>query len=352
MRLAVVIANLGGPDSLQAVRPFLFNLFNDRAIIGLPQPLRFMIAKLISGRRAPVAAKIYAQMGGASPILAETRAQGAKLEDVLRNQTTSKTEIRVFTAMRYWHPFILEAAQEVKAWAPDQIVLLPLYPQFSTTTTGSFFDAWDDAAARLTLNIPEARICCHPIDSSFVAAHTQLIREAIAKLPRGQTFRLLFSAHGLPKRVVERGDPYAWQIEETARAIVDALNNPGLDWRISYQSRVGPLAWLEPATETEIHRAGAEKKGLVVVPIAFVSEHSETLVELDVDYAALASKSGVTSYIRVPALGQSSAYIEGLARLALSASRQTGLMAAGGRMICPRTCTACPHVTREAEAHL
>jgi ferrochelatase len=155
-------------------------------------------------------------------------------------------------------------------------------------------------------------------------------------------FRLLFSAHGLPKRVVEAGDPYQWQIAATVRAIVAALGDPMLDWRICYQSRVGPLAWLEPSTEHEIKDAGAARRAVVVVPIAFVSEHSETLVELGMDYAQLAAEAGVTSYIRVPTLGSNPSYIEGLAALIRATKGQTGIRAGLGHRLCPSNCSGCP----------
>jgi protoporphyrin/coproporphyrin ferrochelatase len=342
VRRAVVLANLGGPDSLDAVRPFLFNLFNDAAILDMPQPLRVLLASLIAGRRAKQAVKIYARMGGSSPILPQTTAQAVALEALLKDRAPGE-EIRVFTAMRYWHPFAREAAQAVKAWKAEEILLLPLYPQFSTTTTGSFFKAWDEAAAGIGLSIPTVQLCCYPTEPSFLAAHIDLIRKEIAKIPQARPFRLLFSAHGLPKRVIAKGDPYQWQIEETARAIAGALKDELLDWRICYQSRVGPLAWLEPATEAEIRRAGEDGKALIVVPIAFVSEHSETLVELDLDYAALAAQSGIDLYLRVPALGQNLAFIAGLADLVLAMGRRGGLSSASGRRLCPSACQACPH---------
>lgn len=351
MKRAIVIANLGGPDRLEAVEPFLFNLFSDRAILGVPQPFRYLLAKFIAMRRAPVAKEIYDRMGGRSPILPETLAQASALEQALQARAPAGDHNRTFIAMRYWHPFVFEAVREVKAWAPDRIILLPLYPQFSSTTTASFFEAWDEAAARVRLSTPTVRICCHPTDPPFVAAHAGLIRAALEKIPPGRSVRVLFSAHGLPKRVIARGDPYQWQIEETVRAVVRALDNGGLDWRVSYQSRVGPLAWLEPATDTEIKTAGAEGKALIVVPIAFVSEHSETLVELDIDYGRLAAEAGAQPYIRVPALGTAPAYCEGLARLVLDQARTHGIVAAAGRRICPDHCHLCPNPGPRLELH-
>ncbi|MBF0393999.1 MAG: ferrochelatase, partial [Alphaproteobacteria bacterium] len=279
-RTAVVLFNLGGPDGPDAVRPFLFNLFNDPAIIGAPGPIRWALARFISARRAPVARAIYDRIGGRSPLLELTRAQAAALEAALG------ADHRVFVAMRYWHPLTEETVAEVFAWRPDRVVLLPLYPQYSSTTSGSSIEAWRKAAAKAGLTAPTEAICCWPTEPGFIGTVARQTAEALAASPPGA--RVLFSAHGLPKKVIAGGDPYRWQVERTAEAVVAALGVPGLDWLVCYQSRVGPLEWIGPATDDEIRRAGADKVGLVVVPIAFVSEHSETLVELDIEYAELA----------------------------------------------------------------
>lgn len=316
-RLAVVLFNLGGPDSLAAVKPFLFNLFNDPAIIRLPQPLRYLVAKLISGRRAEPAKEIYAQLGGRSPILPLTEQQAGALTEAIDGLALG-FETRVFIAMRYWHPRAAETAKAVADFAPDEIVLLPLYPQFSTTTTESSLKEWQGAAARAGITARTATIRDYPVEPGWVQAQALLIGKVLDQLPAGVPYRLLFSAHGLPQKVIDGGDPYQRQVEQTAEAVARALNRPGLDWRVSYQSRVGPLEWIKPYTEAEIRRAGEEKTGLVVVPIAFVSEHSETLVELDIEYRELAHESGVPDYRRVPAVGTEPAFIAGLARLVAS----------------------------------
>lgn len=308
-KTAVVLFNLGGPDSPQAVQPFLFNLFNDPAIIRLPNPFRWLLAKLISTRRAPVATGIYAKMGGRSPILPQTEAQAVALQAVLGDG------FRVFIAMRYWHPFADETARQVKAWGADRIVLLPLYPQFSTTTTASSFTDWHRAAARIGLAAPTAAIGCYNDEPGFVAAQTALLRERLPAAEAKGRVRILFSAHGLPKKIVTDGDPYQQQVERSVAAILQQLGRADLDTRICYQSRVGPLEWIGPATDAEITRAARETRSIVVVPVAFVSEHSETLVELDIEYAELAHHSGAASYIRVPTVGAQPAFIEGLARL-------------------------------------
>lgn len=318
-KTAVILFNLGGPDSLQAVQPFLFNLFNDPAIIRLPHPFRWLLAKLISTRRAPVAQEIYAKMGGRSPILPQTEAQARALEAAL-NQKMAGEDFRVFIAMRYWHPFSDETAKAVKDWGAERIVLLPLYPQFSTTTTDSSFRDWHRAAAKVGLVAPTAAIGCYNDEPGFVAAQTALLRERLPEAEAKGQVRILFSAHGLPKKIVTDGDPYQQQVERSVAAILKLLDRPELDSRICYQSRVGPLEWIGPATDAEIARAALEKRSIVVVPVAFVSEHSETLVELDLEYAELAQHNGAAGYTRVPTVGTQPEFIAGLASLVRGAT--------------------------------
>ncbi len=332
MKTAIVLFNLGGPDCPEAVKPFLTNLFSDPAIIALPGPLRWAVARLIAGRRAPLAREIYARIGGASPIVPETEAQAAALDAALAKRGL---DARSFLAMRYWGPFSDQTVAEIRAWGAQRVVLLPLYPQFSTTTTASSLADWRRAAKAVGLVLPEARICCYPWEAGFIAAEARLVREGLAKRRPGLPYRLLFSAHGLPKRVVERGDPYQWQMERTAGAIVDALGISDLDWGLCYQSRVGPMAWIGPATDGEIRRAAEAGKGVAVVPIAFVSEHSETLVELDIEYAHLAKEAGAPDYIRVPTVGTAPEFIEGLANLVTAALENARPATCGNGRICP-----------------
>ncbi len=337
MKIAVVLFNLGGPDSPEAVEPFLRNLFSDPAVIDLPGLIRRPLASFIARRRAPVAREIYAKIGGRSPILAETDAQARALEQRL---ALDGHEAKAFVAMRCWKPFSDEAARAVKAWGPERVVLLPLYPQYSTTTTASSISDWHRAARAAGLSAPHARVCCYPWDEGFIAAEAALIHQVLTKAKPSVDYRLLLSAHGLPKRTIAKGDPYRWQVERTAAALVEKLGIAGLDWRVCYQSRVGPLEWIGPATDAEIRRAGQEGKGLIVAPIAFVSEHSETLVELDIEYAHLARESGVKDYLRVPAAGVQPDFIAGLAHLVLRAASDTVVTCATGR-ICPREASRC-----------
>jgi ferrochelatase len=336
-KTAIVLFNLGGPDSLQAVQPFLFNLFFDPAIIRLPRPLRWMVAKLISSRRAPTAQKIYDELGGKSPILENTLAQAEALQKTLAQHG----QVDVFTVMRYWHPRADEVAAQVKAYAPDQIILLPLYPQYSTTTTASSFAEWDRAAASVGLSkTPSWKLCCYPTQAQIVRAHAQLIRTYYNEAAQYGTPRILFSAHGLPEKVVKRGDPYQWQVEQMTKAVLAELEQTP-DYVNCYQSRVGPMKWIGPATDAEILRAARQKKPIVLVPIAFVSEHSETLVELDIEYAALAHDNGLDRYYRVPTLSVNAQFIAGLADICLGLEGTPRCAPHTGARLCPKTFTQC-----------
>ncbi|MBJ26553.1 MAG: ferrochelatase [Alphaproteobacteria bacterium] len=327
MKTAVVLFNLGGPDSLNAVRPFLYNLFSDKAIIGAPTPIRQLIAHIISQRRSNTAKEIYEHLGGKSPILEQTELQSLALKKRLESESP-EDEIEIFISMRYWKPFVEETIINVEKFNPQQIVLLPLYPQFSTTTTGSAFNSWwKSTKGSILEHIPTVTICSYPSNKGLISAQTDLIREAI-QTNRLSDYRLLLSAHGLPKKIIQQGDPYQKQVEKTASAIVEGLGIEKLDWCICYQSRVGPLEWIGPATEDEIKKAGKDKKNVMIVPIAFISEHSETLVELDIEYLKLAKDCGVEEYHRVPTVGTHEDFISGLANLvggAVSAIRNNKL---------------------------
>ncbi len=320
-KIAVVLLNLGGPDRQAAVRPFLFNLFADKAIIRLPWPARLALAALISTTRARSARANYALMGGGSPLLAETTKQADALQARLASDLAGD-EVRTFIAMRYWNPLTGETARAVADFAPDEVVLLPLYPQYSTTTTQSSLDAWR-AAYRGPGRV--RTVTGYPAAEGLAKAHAALIRQTWEKAGCPDDLRLLFSAHGLPQKVIDDGDPYAKQVEQTCAAVVAQLGQHGLgqhwDWKLAYQSRVGRLQWLKPYTPQAIAEAGEEGRGLIVVPIAFVSEHVETLVELDIEYAELAEHAGVTPYLRVPALGVQSDFIGALATVTLDALR-------------------------------
>lgn len=337
-KTAVILFNLGGPDTLDAVQPFLQNLFSDPAIIGLPGFLRLPLAKFIAAKRAAKAQHIYEQIGGKSPILENTQAQADALEAALNED--SKKQTKIFIAMRYWHPRADAVAKAVKAWGAERVILLPLYPQFSTTTTGSSFEEWDSAARREGLNVPTAKICCYPSEAHFIASHVAIIKpiyEAAAKHGRP---RVLFSAHGLPEKIIRKGDPYQAQVEATTQAVLKAMGIQDLDYVNCYQSRVGPLKWIGPSTEEEIKKTAVLGAPLVLVPIAFVSEHSETLVELDMEYAELAHENGVAHYFRVPTISAHAEYIASLAALCRAA--EDGKTKPVGSGMCEKNWKQCP----------
>lgn len=317
-KIAVVLFNLGGPDGPADVRPFLENLFSDPAIIGGARIVGRPLAAFIARVRQRSAVANYAVMGGGSPLLGHTRAQAAALEIALAARLPGAA-VKAFIAMRYWRPTTEETAAEVARFGPDQIVLAPLYPQFSTTTTASSLAAWGKAYTGAGTS---RAICCWYDNAGLIEAHATRIDETWQAAGRPKV-RLLFSAHGLPHKIASSGDPYQCQIEATCAKVAARLG-PAWDWRICYQSRVGPMKWLGPSTPEEIAAAGAEGLGVLIDPIAFVSEHIETLVELDRDYAALARAAGVPVYLRAPAVGTHPAFIDGLADAVARALDRSG----------------------------
>ncbi len=311
MKKAIILFNLGGPDKLENVEPFLFNLFNDPAILNLPFFLRYPLAKLISNRRAPIAKKIYEEIGGASPILKLTEEQSDVLEKKL-NQNQIVDEYKCFVVMRCWHPRASEVIKNVQLYNPDEVILMPLYPQYSAATSGSSIKEWKNICKKNNYITKTSIICCYPTDKNFINAHT---KEIIKKIKDLNNFKLIFSAHGLPKKNIKKGDPYQWQVEQSVNKIIQNLNFKDLDWILSYQSRVGPLKWIGPSTDDIIVENAKIGKHIVLVPIAFVSEHSETLVELDIEYKKLAEDNGCKQYTRVPALGINEDFIKAMTEL-------------------------------------
>jgi protoporphyrin/coproporphyrin ferrochelatase len=311
MKKAVILFNLGGPDKIENVEPFLFNLFNDPAILNLPTILRYPLAKLISNRRAPVAKKIYEELGGSSPILKLTKEQSEALEIKL-NQTETDNEYKCFIVMRCWNPRANDVIKDVQLFDPEEVILMPLYPQYSAATSGSSIKEWRDICKKNNYKVKTSTICCYPTDQNFINAHT---KEIIKKIKDLKNFKLIFSAHGLPEKNIKKGDPYQWQVEQSVQKIVENLNIENLDWILSYQSRVGPLKWIGPSTEDIIVENSKLCKHIVLVPIAFVSEHSETLVELDIEYKEIADANGCKNYTRVPALGTNEDFIKGMSEL-------------------------------------
>ena len=314
MKKAVILFNLGGPDKLENVQPFLFNLFNDPAILNLPSVIRYPLAKLIANRRAPTAKKIYEELGGSSPILQLTNKQATALEFKL-NQDDNLSEYKCFVVMRCWHPRAENVIKELINFNPEEVILMPLYPQYSAATSGSSIREWNEICKKNNFKVKTSVICCYPTDQNFVQAHKDEIMKKITNLNK---FKLIFSAHGLPEKNIKKGDPYQWQVEQSVEKIVNSLNIKDLDWILSYQSRVGPLKWIGPSTEDIIVENSKLGKHIVLVPIAFVSEHSETLVELDIEYKELAVKNGCKNYSRVPALGTNENYIKAMSNLIIN----------------------------------
>jgi len=334
MKKAVILFNLGGPDKLESVEPFLFNLFNDPAIISIPSIIRYPLAKIISKRRTPIAKDIYKEIGNKSPILELTQQQSESLENNLKK----KGDYKCFVVMRCWHPRASQVIKKVKEYNPEEIILLPLYPQYSASTSGSSINEWNDLCKKENYKVKTKTICCYPTESNFVKSHANLIKETIKNLDN-KNFKLLFSAHGLPESKIKKGDPYQWQVEKTVESIMSELINENLDFLISYQSRVGPLKWIGPSTDEVIIKYSREKKGIVIVPVAFVSEHSETLVELDIEYKKLAEKNGCSFYKRVPALGIEENFIKGLTELVLQKEKKNNFVSS---VACPNKYVKCP----------
>ncbi len=334
MKKAVILFNLGGPDKTSSVEPFLFNLFNDPAIISIPSFLRYPLAKFISKKRAPIAKNIYKEIGNKSPILELTQEQARSLE----NNLIEKGDYKCFVVMRCWHPRASDVIKKVKEYNPEEIILLPLYPQYSASTSGSSIGEWNNLCKKENYNIKTKIICCYPTENNFVESHVNLIRKTL-KTVENNNFKLLFSAHGLPEIKIKKGDPYQWHVEETVKEIMFKLKSENLDYVISYQSRVGPLKWIGPSTDAEIIKYSKEKRGIVIVPVAFVSEHSETLVELDIEYKKLAEKNGCSFYKRVPALGIEENFIKALTELVLKQETRGNFVSS---IMCPDKYIKCP----------
>ena len=316
MKKAVILFNLGGPDKLESVQPFLFNLFNDPEILSIPSIFRYPLAKFISKRRAPIAKNIYKEIGNKSPILELTQEQATSLE----NSLSTKGNYKCFVVMRCWHPRAKDVIKKVKEFNPEEIILLPLYPQFSAATSGSSINEWNDLCKKENFNIKTKTICCYPTENNFVKSHANLIKKTVQNV-ENKNFKLLFSAHGLPEIKIKKGDPYQWQVEETVKSIMLELEDMNLDHTICYQSRVGPLKWIGPSTDNVIKEEAKKNKIIIIVPVAFVSEHSETLVELDIEYKKLATDNGSKDYIRVPAVTANQDFINSLKSSILLASK-------------------------------
>jgi protoporphyrin/coproporphyrin ferrochelatase len=315
-RIGILLLNLGGPEKPEDVRPFLFNLFSDPEIIRLPFTwMQRPLAWLIATGRTRKSIENYAQIGGGSPLRRITEEQAHALEMRLHQRNLDAT---TYIGMRYWHPFTEEAIDRIKRDRVDRLVILPLYPQFSISTSGSSFRLLE----RLQHNDPEFKTIPYTVipswyqRSGYLEAMADLIRQELDKSEHPDQVHIFFSAHGVPLSYVEEaGDPYQREIEDCTARIMKTLNRPNAH-TLAYQSRVGPVEWLKPYTEDAIEELGA--KGiheLLVVPISFVSEHIETLQEIDIEYRELAEEAGIEHFRRVPALNIHPRFIEDLADL-------------------------------------
>ena len=314
-KYAVVLFNLGGPDALDAVEPFLYNLFSDRDIFKIPVGQK-IFAKLMSSLRAPKVREKYKHIGGKSPINEWSELQRSMLEKELQKTVSS---LKVFTAMRYWHPTIEDAAQKISEKTFDKIALLPLYPHYSITTTGSSFNEWQRVYKgdmdRLTY------IYDYFDNHKYIAALNERIDEAITRFSKDvrNDIQILFSAHGTPESLVKKGDPYSKQIKETVECVME-VRNFSHEYHLCFQSKVGPAKWLEPSTDKMIKALAAKRKRqLLVVPISFVSDHIETLFELDVEYRTIANRLNIENYLVMKGLNDSKTFVEALKELALQA---------------------------------
>jgi len=306
-KTGVLLLNMGGPDSLSAVEPFLYNLFSDHDIIEIPKIVQKPAAKLISKFRAKKTRHYYELMGGRSPQREQTERQAQALQKELGQ------DFKVAVAMRYWHPFTKEALEELLKEDINRIVLLPMYPQYSKTTTGSSFNEFDRVFIRFP-QVPVIRIRSYHDNPLYIKAMVENLKE---NLPNLYDYFFLFTAHSLPVRVIKRGDPYQEQTQETVRLIMEHF--PGVKYALGYQSKIGPVKWLEPSTEKLIEeniRAGYKR--IALIPVSFVCEHSETLYELDIAYKKLAENLGVESFVRIPTLKDHPLFIHALKEIILS----------------------------------
>ncbi|AFZ35366.1 ferrochelatase [Stanieria cyanosphaera PCC 7437] len=317
-RVGVLLLNLGGPEKIEDVRPFLYNLFSDPEIIRLPwQGLQKPLAWLISTLRAKKSQANYLQIGGGSPLLQITEAQAealtAKLSELGQN-------VKVYIGMRYWHPFTEEAIAQIEKDRLEKVVILPLYPQFSISTSGSSFRVLEEMW-KTDPHLQQIKYTLIPswYDApGYLEAMADLITQELNQFEHPEQVRIFFSAHGVPVSYVEEaGDPYQKEIEECTRLIMQTLKRPN-QYTLAYQSRVGPVEWLKPYTEDALQELGEQQvKDLLVVPISFVSEHIETLQEIDIEYREVAEEAGIENFRRVPALNTHPRFIESLAQLVI-----------------------------------
>jgi ferrochelatase len=314
-RVGVVLFQLGGPDTLEAIEPFLYNLFCDPDIIDFPfaRISRKPLAKLISTTRAKKVQHHYAVIGGGSPIRRLTEQQARALQLRLRQDGL---DAHCFVAMRYWHPFTSEAIEQLRAAQCDEVVLLPLYPQYSSTTTGSSLNEWRRQFSD--------EVFCHCIENFYrhelyLESVVERINKTLDHFPEPDRVELVFSAHSVPVAVIEAGDPYQRQIEETVELVMQRGSWPNRH-RLCYQSKVGASKWLQPSLRSTLRDLGAQQvREVCIVPISFVSDHVETLGEIDHEARAQAEASGIEHFEMTAGLNDSPTFIAALADLVTTA---------------------------------
>ncbi len=314
-KYAVVLFNLGGPDSLEAVEPFLFNLFSDHDIFKIPVGQK-IFAKIMSSLRAPKVRKKYRQIGGKSPINEWTELQRSMLQEELQKVVGN---VEVYTAMRYWNPAIKDVAETISKKTLDMILLLPLYPHYSITTTGSSFNEWRRVYQGDTGRLKY--VYDYFDNPKYISALNERIDETILRFPEDvrEDIQIVFSAHGTPKSLAEKGDPYPKQIKATVESVMQARNFSH-EYHLCFQSKVGPAKWLEPSLDNVIKDlAGQRKRQLLIVPVSFVSDHIETLFELDVEYRIVADKENIENFIVMQGLNDSKVFVAALKELAVQA---------------------------------
>src|SRR5271163_853804 len=332
-RVGIVLFQLGGPDTLAAIEPFLYNLFCDPDIIDFPFARigRKPLAKLISTTRARKVQHHYATIGGGSPIRRFTERQARALEAQLTNHGL---DARCFVAMRYWHPFTREAIAELQAAQCDEVVLLPLYPQYSSTTTGSSLNEWERLFRG---DVPVHNVGAFYQHPMYLDAVIEKIEEALERFPKPERAEIVFSAHSVPMSIIAKGDPYQRHIEETVRLLMDRGGWPNRH-RLCYQSKVGASKWLQPSLHRTLHDLASEKvREVCIVPVAFVSDHVETLGEIDHEAREEARRLGITRFEMSAGLNDSPKFISALSLLVMEALhdtvRSTGPVRESGKQV-------------------
>ncbi len=326
-RVGILLFNLGGPETLDDVYPFLLNLFSDPEIFRVPRLLQPLIARIVARRRAPTSRSYYAQIGGGSPLRKITANQAQALENAL-NDNQGGNRFKVSVAMRYAAPRIHEGLSALSEFAPDRLLFFPLYPQRSKTTTRSSFKealvALEETFPDLN-RLPRHVIPAYPVDAGYIQALSGTIAEKLREIPDDEPATVLFSAHGIPEfMVAKEGDPYQEDTEATCRAAEEEIRrlfpHRKISFHLAYQSRVGPLKWLGPETKSQIVSLAKEgARNLILVPVSFVSDHQETLYEMDILYRDLASTLPLSRFLRAEALNTRPDFINGLRLLAFKA---------------------------------